>query len=272
MIVSLEINLKLHRLYKHICMCMYISELSEKVGELTTEIKHLKDGFNFLSNETKEIKQNFTTETSSANKKINFLKDKTQDLEDRSRRCNLVIFGVPESNEQQPENCDNIICEILRNNNILDSSDTHEGLLERAHRLGKKKTEQDRPRPIIVCCGSFKDKEYILRNSYKLKGTTYTITEDFSRATLDIRRELVQKGKEAKAKCPQVQSFQIKYKRLLLKYLNPRTNKIFSWSFDVKDTRGSPKWFELPNRNHSNQNKPPSHTAYSNTDGYQDSH
>ena len=53
-----------------------ISALSEKVGELTTEIKHLKDGFNFLSNETKEIKQSFATETSNANKKINFLEDK----------------------------------------------------------------------------------------------------------------------------------------------------------------------------------------------------
>ena len=165
-----------------------------------------------------------------------------------------------------------MVCEILRKYKLLDSSDTHEGLLESAHRLGRKKTDHDRPRPIIVCCGSFKDKEYILHNSYKLKGTSYTITEDFSRATLDIRRELVIKGKEAKAKSPTVQSFQIKYKRLILKYLNPRTNKAFSWSFNLKDTKGSPKWFEPPNKNVSNQSRSPSQTAYSNPEGYQDSH
>ena len=138
-------------------------------------MEHLKTGVNFLSTETSEIKSKCTTERSDANKKIDFLESKAQDLEDRSRRNNLVIFGVPESTSPASEDCDGIICEILRKHKVLDSSDTHAGLLERAHRLGKKKPDQVRPRPIIVCCGSFKDKEFILHNTKKLKGTTYIV-------------------------------------------------------------------------------------------------
>ena len=200
------------------------------------------------------------------------LETKAQDLEDRSRRNNLVIFGVPESenNNASSEDCDSIVCDILRSHHILDRNDTHPGLLERAHRLGRKKQDQQRPRPIIFLCGSFKDKEYILHNSNRLKGTQYRITEDFSRATLEICRELVQKGKEAKAKLPAIQSFQLKYRRLVLKYFNTKTQKVFSWSFSVKDTQGGPNWFDLPSRNHSKQNKIPTYTAYNDGDGYQD--
>ena len=155
-----------------------ISELSEKVGSLTSEINHLKDGYDFLSNETSEIKEKVNSDISNAKNRIEFLNLKTQDLEDRSRRNNLVFFGVPESDNPREENCDREICEILKNYNIIDKNDAHAGLLERAHRLGKMKPDQIRPRPIIVCCGSFKDKEYILHNANKLKGSTYNIAED----------------------------------------------------------------------------------------------
>ena len=89
------------------------------------------------------------------------------------------------------------------------------------------------------------------------------LLSNFSRATLEIRRELVQKGKEAKAKLPAVQSFQVKYRRLILKYFNSKTQKVFSWSFGMKDTKGSPNWFDIPSRNYSNQNRIPTYTAYS---------
>ena len=201
------------------------------------------------------------------------MESKAQDLEDRSRRNNLIIFGVPENSSPAEEDCDRLVCEMLSKYNILDKDDCHRGLLERAHRLGRKVQDQPRPRPIIICCGSFKDKEFILHNSSKLKGTPYVIAEDFSKATLAIRRELVNKGKEAKAKLPAVQSYQIKYRRLILKYFNSNTQRVFTWSFDIKDTQRSPNWFELPKRNSSerNPNQKPTYTAYSDAEGYQDS-
>ena len=245
-----------------------ISSLSEKVGKLSTEIGYLKDSYSFLSKETSDIKDKYNHEAANTQKKLNFLEEKTQDLEDRSRRTNLVVFGVPENKSSTFEDCDKVVCNILGQYGILESEDIHRGLLERAHRLGKKKTDQTRPRPIIVCCGSYKDKEYILHNANKLKGTPYIISEDFSKATLDIRRQLVNKGKEAKQKCPAVQGFQLKYKRLILKYINPKTNSTFTWSFNLKDTEGSLNWFEPPTRNRANQPRNQMSTSVD-TVGYQ---
>lgn len=241
-----------------------ISALSEKVGKLTSEVEHLKKCYSFLSNETSEIKTVQSAEVDKTHKQLEYLDAKTQDLEDRSRRNNLVIFGVPEAANDLNEDCDKLICNLLQKHKVIDNEEAHPGLLERAHRLGKKKHEQEKPRPIIVCCGSFKDKQYILRNSNKLKGTQFSISEDFSKATLAIRRELVNKGKEAKNENPAIQGFQVKYKRLVIKYLNPTSNKIFTWSFGINDTRQNSKWF-VP---------PPLRTAHpgNSRDGYQHSH
>ena len=102
-----------------------ITGLSQQVGKLSSEIEHLKEGYGFLSKETSEIKEKMVTETIQADKKIAFLESKAQDLEDRSRRCNLIFFGVPEVASTTFEDCDKTICNILKNHGILSNSDAH---------------------------------------------------------------------------------------------------------------------------------------------------
>ena len=228
-----------------------ISSLSVRIGKLEADIESLKVSQSFVTKETSEVKNTLEKSFSNNGRKLKELEDKTQDLEDCSRRNNLVIFGVPEDTNTTTEDCDKVICDLLRKHKIIDPEDAHAGLLERAHRLGKKNREQSKPRPIIVLCGSFKDKQYILQNSNKLKGTRYFISEDYSKATLAIRRELVQKGNYAKEKCSRVQSFQVKYKRLVLKYVNPNSDKTFTWSYSLQDTEGRPNWFDPPQPNKS---------------------
>ena len=65
-------------------------------------------------------------------------------------------------------------------------------VFHRVHRLGPKKADSTNPRPIICKCVYFKDRELFLRGFAKLKGTGYSIAEDFSKPTLAIRRQLVQ--------------------------------------------------------------------------------
>ena len=43
---------------------------------------------------------------------------------------------------------------------------------------------------MICCLRNFKDKENILKNCRKLKGTNIFVSEDFSQETLEHRREL----------------------------------------------------------------------------------
>ena len=64
---------------------------------------------------------------------------------------------------------------------------TSEIWIERAHRVGEKKRGQERQ--MIDQFNSYKNKLDILRNCKKLKGTTFSIFEDFSKATASIRKE-----------------------------------------------------------------------------------
>ena len=66
--------------------------------------------------------------------------------------------------------------------------------VERTHRTGEKK--EDTSRTIVAKFSSYKTKETILKNARKLKDTGYYINEDFSKETVEIRKENWKKVKE----------------------------------------------------------------------------
>ena len=65
--------------------------------------------------------------------------------------------------------------------------DTSKIWIERAHRVGEKKTAQERQ--IAVQFNSYKNKLAILRNCKKLKNTKFSVFEDFTEETISIRKE-----------------------------------------------------------------------------------
>ena len=68
--------------------------------------------------------------------------------------------------------------------------------IERAHRVGPKVDNSEIPRTIVVKFSSFKAKELILKKANQLKGTGYYINEDFSKETLEMRKENWKKVKQ----------------------------------------------------------------------------
>ena len=100
-------------------------------------------------------------------KLIKHLKDKTDDLENRSRRSNIRILNLPEQAEGQDTVgfLEKFIPHILGNDNF-----TSPVTLERAHRIGKK---SDRPRPLIAKFLNFRDKEKVLRLARSKGEMTY---------------------------------------------------------------------------------------------------
>ena len=69
-------------------------------------------------------------------------------LEDRSRRNNLKIDGIKEMDKETWDDCEDRIKEVLKSNLKLDGIE-----IERAHRLGRKDLNKQRPRT-----SSFKQK------------------------------------------------------------------------------------------------------------------
>lgn len=64
---------------------------------------------------------------------------------------------------------------------------------DRVHRLSLKPDS-----PVIAKCTFYKDKEKILKDRYKLKGSSIFIGEDFSLRVREIRKQLLPHLKSAK--------------------------------------------------------------------------
>uniref|UniRef100_H3ATG2 L1 transposable element RRM domain-containing protein n=1 Tax=Latimeria chalumnae TaxID=7897 RepID=H3ATG2_LATCH len=88
--------------------------------------------------------------------------DRVQDLENRSRRNNTRVLGVPEGAEGNDVSGPALLLTMLRDCLPLDAAESIE--VERAHRtLGPRPSSDQWPRPIIACLLQFQDQERILR-------------------------------------------------------------------------------------------------------------
>ena len=65
--------------------------------------------------------------------------------------------------------------------------------IERAHRVKRNNRDSNtnRPRTIVVKLLRFKDKTKIFQNANKLKGQNIFLNNDFSKATLELRKDLM---------------------------------------------------------------------------------
>lgn len=111
-----------------------------------------------------------------------------EDVEDRSRRNNLRLRGIPESAHQ--ENLGETVREIFRT--VLDDPQV-EIELDRVHRaLGPRSDDPERPRDVICRLHRYTQKETILRRAWEhgdveIESSRAKILPDLSRATLRRR-------------------------------------------------------------------------------------
>ena len=243
-----------------------INDKNQTIGKLQNDISELKNTCNFLTDETcnlgGKIKVNQAGVESSSTK-YNALIDKTSDLEDRSRRNNVVFFNIPEPETTGPHNedCEQKVKDLLHAKNFFEHG--YDIPIDRAHRLGRKKDNDSRPRPLIVRFTYFKDKDYVIRNGYKLKDSEVNMSQDFSKITLDIHKQLRMHAKSAqealtndKQQEKMIKNIKVTYRRVVLTYSSNRNNPnapVFTKSFTLQYILGNNKWYMPPKRNaHSN--------------------
>nr|XP_037285001.1 LOW QUALITY PROTEIN: uncharacterized protein LOC119177920 [Rhipicephalus microplus] len=142
------------------------------------------------------------------------------DLENRSRRNNVIIRGVK---EEGPENDDDLVKKI--NDDIFGSILNQKlNSIERIHTLGKKFSGKDRP--VILRVADYRDKVKMLKNCFKLKGTHNNISEDYSKRVTGIRRNLWVSSLEERKKGAKVR---LVYDKVLI------SNVLYTWSDDAKE-------------------------------------
>ena len=182
------------------------------IKSLKNEVNELKKSMEFTQNDLEErvnnIEKNmckvkedlqeiyeYQIDPDYVNDSLADIRNKLSELEDRSRRNNIRIDGIAEEPGETWEECERKVHRLLS-----EELDINDVVIERAHRVKaysheKKNSKKLRSRTIVCKLLSFVDKARILKNSHRLKGTTYYVNEDFSKETLAYRKELWEKVK-----------------------------------------------------------------------------
>ncbi len=115
--------------------------------------------------------------------RVTALEEKTDDLEQYSRRNTVRFRGIPETLN---EDTDGLVKDVTARK--LDVQLTNHDFV-RSHRVGRKSEEKDTPRAVIIVrFTSHNTKVAVMRNARKLKGTHIFINEDLTKVRSTISR------------------------------------------------------------------------------------
>ena len=187
-----------------------MKQFNEKIEKLQTTVSDLTRSLEFsqmevdeLKHRVKDLELNKKTHEDTTKvlhedlkmkeEKICTLEKRTNYMEDYSRRSNLQIAGMEERQGGETwEQTAVAVSGLLENKLGLPNID-----LERAHRVGQRLLH--RPRPVIVRFKNYCDREAVLRNVAKLRGTKIFINEDLCPASQALKNEQLPLLKQARA-------------------------------------------------------------------------
>ena len=152
------------------------------LSELTNvnKVYELIDWLESTNAVNKNIVDKLVTDNIILKDELSTLRDSVDLQEQRSRNYNLVLHGVPEATNENPDaRAISILNSELQSN--LEVKD-----LQNCHRLGRKDDKrttgasQPRPRPIIFKFKNYTDRILVFKNKRKLKGKPFVITENIT--------------------------------------------------------------------------------------------
>lgn len=161
--------------------------LKESSGTATQRLSETCDKLSAIERKLDELSgtvTSYTTKVDKLQQQVDSLVYKIDDLENRSRRGNLIVYGIKEMKDEKVELLEQIVSndilgEILKVKNVG---------IECTHRIGRKK--ENKCRPVIFKLVDGRDKARILKNCKNLKDTEYCISEDFSSRVRAVRKKL----------------------------------------------------------------------------------
>lgn len=188
-----------------------ITELGTKMDALTYQMdrmgerldKHAErlDMAERRLTEAEEAQTTINSDHERIGKVFRALQDKTEDLEARSRRCNIRLMGLPESTQTGAMEK---FVESLLQRLLGEGVFSNLFMVERAHRsLGPRPPPGTTPRPIIAKRLNYRDRDAALRAAREkqpliYKGSTISIYPDFTPKVQDARRQFAPMKKQLK--------------------------------------------------------------------------
>ncbi|XP_077553111.1 uncharacterized protein LOC144167823 [Haemaphysalis longicornis] len=164
--------------------------VEELLDELLTGQKNIQTRLDAIEAKLKQVEaaasaiKEVNVKVSSLERTVQYLEHKVIDLEDRSRRNNIIVFGIPEDEKETADALANTIVEGVFKNVL----GVQLSSIERMHRLERKQANKNRP--VILKLFDYREKAEVLANCFKLKGTDISVSEDFSLVTREKRKKL----------------------------------------------------------------------------------
>ena len=143
------------------------------------------------------------------------MEDKIDLLDDKSRKSNLVLSGVAESNNENNEQCQKKVTDLLKDKFEISNPDLNE-----VFRIGKP--GQERSRDILIRFNSINQRDTVIQKKSNLKGQNFFINEDFCKRTKEIRKSLMPQVYEARNRGMYAY---INYRQIISKPLRTNNNR-----------------------------------------------
>lgn len=112
------------------------------------------------------------------------LNKKIQNLEINSKRNNVILHGLPETEDENHDNLNTLVLSTLKGIDV----DIEKEEIDRLQRLGKKGDKTNKIRPILLATTTLQKKIQILKNKQKMKPNSY-ITQDLPKSVLQAKKD-----------------------------------------------------------------------------------
>lgn len=180
-----------------------ISSVTARVNDLVKTVTEIKTSLEFTQQDVDDAKK-MADDLKEAEYEIMAVKEnlesqgsKMEYLENQSRRNNIRVNGIPESENENWDQAEEKVKAAIKTKLNIDVE------IERVHRVNRRKkwpsqSQDARPRTIVCKLRSWKQREAVLRKARIDKPKGLYICEDLALATLEKRTAQLDKLKEAK--------------------------------------------------------------------------
>lgn len=195
-----------------------IKELRKDMEELKVSVGFLSKEYDSAKVETKATGNHFQSDIARLGKRIDQMEESTwanfeevadhnEYLENQSRRDNIKILGVPESDTEKTwDDTEGKVKELIKSKLSIDE----EVEIVRAHRVGRQNQtgrskldgsfEPPQPRAIVAKLKSWKLKEKIVKKAREVRPKSIRFVYDLSQRTLEKRKSQIPEMLNARSK------------------------------------------------------------------------
>lgn len=179
-----------------------LQDMSRDINELKTSVEFTNKLIEELRAENANLKSNveeLQVEVGRLSKENRALKEDILDMQCRSMKNNVIIMGLEEEKGETYVVTRNIVKDFMNKDLKMAEDELAKVAIEITHRIGQIKADGT-PRPVVVKFATFEHKLEVLAQGHKLKGSHYSMFEQFPREIVDRRRVLVPIMKTHKAR------------------------------------------------------------------------